>query len=86
MSGRRPNLLYKSFHHRKKIFYVMFSILLSIGLIISDVYDMAMLLTLQKPDVTTHKAINIIMVRVVLMCKLILTCKYLSCISRAWLG
>lgn len=65
MSGRRPNLLYKSFHHRKKIFYVIFSILLSIGLIIVDVYDMAVLLTLQRPDVTTHNAVDSIMVRIV---------------------
>ena len=58
MNEMRANLLYKSFHHRKKILYVVLSILLSAGLIIADLYDLIVLLSLHRADLTTHSAVE----------------------------
>ena len=63
MKEKRANLLYKSFHHRKKVLYVVLSILLSAGLTIADLYDLTVLLSLHRPDLTTHNAVDSLMVR-----------------------
>lgn len=53
---------YRSFSHRKKLFYVISSLLLSIGLMWTGVIDLILLLVLEKPEKTTHNAVATVMV------------------------
>lgn len=53
---------FKSFSHRKKLFYVVSSLLLSIGLMWTGIIDLVLLLVLEKPEKTTHNAVTTVMV------------------------
>lgn len=53
---------YKSFSHRKKLFYVVSSLLLSIGLMWTGIIDLVLLLVLEKLEITTHNAVTTVMV------------------------
>jgi len=58
----RGDLLYRSFNTRKKFLYITLSVLISIVLLIMDAYDLAMLMSVQRPNPFIHQAATTIMV------------------------
>ena len=60
---KRKNRFYLSFHHRKKLFYVISSMILSSVLLFTGVFDIMVVLLLQNPNLSTHKFMKTVMVR-----------------------
>lgn len=57
-----PRGPYQPLQHRKKLFYVISSLLLAVALLCTGVLDLLFLLVAQRPDLTTHKSVTTIMV------------------------
>ena len=62
----RRNRFYFSFHHRKKLFYVISSMILSSVLLFTGLFDIMVVTLLQNPNLSTHKFMKTAMVRIIL--------------------
>lgn len=60
---KRKNRFYFSFHHRKKLFYVISSLVISSGLLFTGIFDIMVVCLLQNPNLSTHKFMKTVMVR-----------------------
>ena len=58
----RKNRLYLSLQYRKKLFFVVLALILSLGLLCAGVLDLVFLLALEKPGITTHSVLSTVMV------------------------
>lgn len=64
MKPYRSINLYQSFIYRKRLFFVVSSLFLSTGLLLAAMFDLIILLALERPDDTTHSGLTTVMVRV----------------------
>lgn len=60
---RRRNRYYLTFHHRKKLFYAVSSLIISSVLLFTGIFDIIAVIVLQNPNLSTHKFMKTIMVR-----------------------
>ena len=86
---RRRNRYYLTFHHRKKLFYAVSSLIISSVLLFTGIFDIIAVTALQNPNLSTHKFMKTIMVRtwlILWICSIVIspidtTCNnVLSCI------
>jgi hypothetical protein len=69
---KRRNRYYLTFHHRKKLFYVISSLILSGVLLFIGMFDIIAVTVLQNPNLSTHKFMKTVLVRKCIITKLIL--------------
>lgn len=60
---KRRNRYYLTFHHRKKLFYAISSLILSSVLLFIGIFDIIAVTVLQNPNLSTHKFMKTVMVR-----------------------
>ena len=60
---KRRNRYYWTFHHRKKLFYTISSLIVSSVLLFTGIFDIIAVTLLQNPNLSTHKFMKTIMVK-----------------------
>ena len=60
---KRRNRYHLTFHHRKKLFYAISSLIISSVLLFTGTFDIIAVTLIQNPNLSTHKFMKTIMVR-----------------------
>ncbi len=81
LQNKMQKNFYKSFHHRKKTIYIVISVVLSVFLIVVDVYDLTVLLAFHRAGLTTHNTAQVIMVSLSTNLVMELTCVELQILN-----